>query len=121
MPLNVDVVVIGAGAAGLSAAAELARAGQSVMVLEARSRIGGRLFTQLDAELDAPIEFGAEFIHGLAPEIWQPLQANKVLISEVNGEPWCADGSQLRPCEFFEEVDKILERMDDTAPDESFL
>ncbi|HAN23862.1 MAG TPA: putrescine oxidase, partial [Microbacterium ginsengisoli] len=40
-----DVVVIGAGAAGLTAAHELRRQGLSVAVLEARDRVGGRLWT----------------------------------------------------------------------------
>ncbi len=62
-----EVIVIGAGVAGLAAAAELARAGHGVLVLEARDRIGGRLFTRHAPGLDAPIELGAEFIHGHAP------------------------------------------------------
>ena len=59
-----DVIVIGAGAAGLAAAAELGRAGLSITILEARDRIGGRMFTQRDPVCHAPIEFGAEFIMG---------------------------------------------------------
>ncbi|HEX6267607.1 MAG TPA: FAD-dependent oxidoreductase, partial [Burkholderiales bacterium] len=59
-----EVIVIGAGAAGLAAAATLARAGRSVLVLEARSRIGGRCLTLRHPSLDAPVELGAEFIHG---------------------------------------------------------
>lgn len=58
-----DVVVVGAGAAGLAAARELADAGRSVVVLEARDRIGGRLFTDTRS-MSRPIELGAEFIHG---------------------------------------------------------
>ena len=85
MESTADVVVIGAGVAGLSAAAQLARAGQSVTIVEARSRLGGRVFTQLDTALGVPIEFGAEFIHGLAPEIWQPLQEHGIIISEMGG------------------------------------
>ncbi|MGA6983158.1 MAG: FAD-dependent oxidoreductase, partial [Candidatus Sulfotelmatobacter sp.] len=42
---NPDVIVIGAGAAGMSAAIDLANAGLSVTILEARDRIGGRIFT----------------------------------------------------------------------------
>ena len=62
-----DVIVIGAGAAGLMAAAELVQAGRSVLLLEARDRIGGRIWTRTEPDLDAPLELGAEFIHGHAP------------------------------------------------------
>jgi monoamine oxidase len=65
--LSADAIVVGAGAAGLSAAAELVRAGRSVLLLEARDRIGGRLWTRHEPELAVPIELGAEFIHGEAP------------------------------------------------------
>ena len=40
-----DVIIIGAGAAGLAAAATLVRAGRSVALVEARDRIGGRVYT----------------------------------------------------------------------------
>ena len=46
LPSQVDVVVIGAGAAGIAAVRRLMRPGLSVIVLEARDRIGGRAFTQ---------------------------------------------------------------------------
>ena len=59
-----DVIVVGAGAAGLAASAQLARAGRSVLVLEARDRIGGRCFTRRMPGVGAPVELGAEFIHG---------------------------------------------------------
>lgn len=58
-----DVLVIGAGMAGITAARELVRSGHSVALLEARDRIGGRVFTQ-DDFCDGPVEGGAEFVHG---------------------------------------------------------
>jgi monoamine oxidase len=68
MSTSADVIVVGAGAAGLAAAAELGRAGLRVTLLEARDRIGGRIFTQTDPSGNA-IELGDEFIHGLPPEM----------------------------------------------------
>ncbi len=56
-------LVIGAGFAGLKAAQDLQQAGETVTVLEARDRIGGRVYTNHDFA-SIPVEFGAEFIHG---------------------------------------------------------
>src|SRR5690242_21363003 len=59
-----DILIIGAGAAGLAAARELSAANFNVIVLEARDRIGGRIHTHLNSQLSAPVELGAEFVHG---------------------------------------------------------
>ena len=69
-PFDADVLIVGAGAAGLSALRELDRAGIQVLCLEARDRIGGRILTMRDPLAPIPIELGAEFIHGRPPEIW---------------------------------------------------
>ncbi|HZW88206.1 MAG TPA: NAD(P)/FAD-dependent oxidoreductase [Myxococcaceae bacterium] len=67
MPVErVDVVVIGAGAAGLAAAEHLARANLTVRVLEARPRIGGRVDTRHLPGWPVPVELGAEFVQGRA-------------------------------------------------------
>jgi protoporphyrinogen oxidase len=67
MENDADVLIIGAGVAGLAAAYELSRAGVNVIVLEARDRIGGRIYTLHDESSPLPIELGAEFIHGRSP------------------------------------------------------
>jgi len=61
MDKSVDVVIVGAGTAGLVAARDLARSGSEVLVLEARERVGGRL---LNAELPggSPIEVGGQWV-----------------------------------------------------------
>lgn len=64
MDARTDVVVLGAGAAGLSAARTLGAAGCRTIVLEARSRIGGRIFTRDEPGVPLPVELGAEFVHG---------------------------------------------------------
>jgi monoamine oxidase len=116
-----DIIVIGAGMAGLAAAVTLGRSGLSVLILEARDRIGGRVLTHADESSGIAIELGAEFIHGFAPEIWEPLQRANVSVTEVEGDNWCLEATHLRPCQFFAEVDRILEKMHGEAPDESFL
>lgn len=52
------IVVIGAGLAGLAAARELHRQGHEVVVIEARGRIGGRIWTSLKWT-DMPLDLGA--------------------------------------------------------------
>lgn len=90
-----DVIVLGAGAAGLAAASELLNAGCSVLVLEARDRIGGRIWTRREAGLAAPIELGAEFIHGPAP-VTRALLA-KIGTSSVDtpDSHWTLQGGEL--------------------------
>lgn len=60
---NFDTVVIGAGVSGLTAARLLAAAGQRVVVLEARDRVGGRTWTERAGGLT--IDRGASWIHGV--------------------------------------------------------
>ncbi|MDY6946192.1 MAG: NAD(P)/FAD-dependent oxidoreductase [Pseudomonadota bacterium] len=69
-----DVIVVGAGAAGLAAAAHLSRNGKSVCILEARERIGGRILTASPRGSVVPLELGAEFIHGESPAVFEQLR-----------------------------------------------
>lgn len=68
------IIVIGAGASGIAAANELHYAGHTVIVLEARDRIGGRVWT--DTRLDnTPLDLGASWIHGITGNpIWNLAQ-----------------------------------------------
>src|SRR3981081_1691669 len=120
MSTDADVIIIGAGVSGLAAAAALSSSGRSVLILEARDWIGGRVLTREDPVFPAAIEFGAEFIHGLAPDIWKPLQERNVNITEVEGDSWCAEKGCFHVWNFFSEVTNIREKMNDHSPDESF-
>jgi monoamine oxidase len=68
--MDCDVIVVGAGMAGLSAASELRALGLDVLVLEARNKIGGRVDTDYEFA-SHPIERGAEFIHGENVVTWE--------------------------------------------------
>lgn len=115
-----DVIILGAGAAGLSAALELARCGFKVLVLEGRDRLGGRMFTTQDPVCHAAVELGAEFIHGRPPQIWNLLHKHGGSAQEVQGDHWCSYRQSLQPCDFFSQVDAVLQKMDERGPDLSF-
>jgi monoamine oxidase len=78
-----DVLVLGAGMAGLAAAERLAAAGRRVTVLEARDRVGGRIHTTRDPVLDHPVEFGPEFVHGHPAELLELIRAAGLHVDEV--------------------------------------
>jgi monoamine oxidase len=88
-----DVVVVGAGFAGLTAARELSRQGLRVHILEARDRIGGR--TWLDRRLGRDLEIGGTWVHWSQPYVWAELKRYG-LETTPSPEPerafWWADG-----------------------------
>lgn len=101
---GVDVLVVGAGAAGLAAARALADAGRRVVVLEARDRIGGRVFTQHVPGCPAPIELGAEFVHGDPPELWAVAEAAALRLVDSVEERVVRSGDRLVASDGFDEA-----------------
>ena len=91
-----DVIVIGAGAAGLAAARVLSQRGATVTVLEARDRIGGRLFTREDPALPVPVDLGGEFIHGAVPESFALLRAAGTVAIDTGGTSFTYEDGALR-------------------------
>ena len=96
-----SLLIIGAGAAGLLAARDLARAGRHVTVLEARDRVGGRIFPVADDGFTAPVEGGAEFIHGDAPLTKALLREGGISWHDTAGRNYQVQGGQLRDAEEF--------------------
>jgi monoamine oxidase len=88
-----DVLVIGAGFAGLVAARELSRKGLSVRILEARDRIAGR--TWLEPRMGRSLELGGTWVHWSQPHVWAELTRygiGVVTAPEVEKAYWHADG-----------------------------
>ena len=115
-----SVIVVGAGAAGLAAARDLARAGCEVVVIEARGRIGGRVFTLNDPHFPAPIELGAEFLHGKSPALWQIADTANLKRYEVSGRHWYFDRGQIsKSHDFWKHIEQLSDRMKSTSADQS--
>jgi len=107
-----DVLVLGAGAAGLAAAQQLSQAGLRVIVIEARDRVGGRIFTQHVPGHPLPIELGAEFIHGRPPESFALVEQAGLLVYEINGERWLTQDGQLAPSDaLWKRTQQLLTQM----------
>jgi monoamine oxidase len=107
-----DVVIIGAGVSGLAAASELRKSGLSVLILEARDHVGGRAWTRHEPDLSAPIELGAEFIHGRAPETFELLREVGKAALDTSGAHWTLrDGKLVQNTEdLFGDIQTALER-----------
>ena len=116
-----EVVVIGAGVAGLACAHALCEAGLRVTILEARSRVGGRIWTLHPSLTNAPVELGAEFIHGLPREVWQIVERAHLQTHELTGNRWRLEQARLAPVSgSWDLIDTIFRRIDESAPDQSF-
>ena len=115
-----SVAVLGAGVAGLAAAAELARAGRQVVVLEARDRVGGRVFTLRPQGDGRPVELGAEFIHGEPPALLSLAQASGLELEETGGELRELEQGRLRrPAAEGSGSQALFDRLDEARRGES--
>ena len=118
---QVDVAIVGAGVAGLAALRDLSNAGLTACALEARDRIGGRIYTIHDDRLPHAIELGAEFIHGSAEELVEIAKEARLTPFVVEGERWHPRGGKLtRVNDFWQELHKVMRYLPQDGEDESF-
>jgi monoamine oxidase len=118
--MDTDVIIVGAGAAGLAAALWLAERSIRVVVLESRDRAGGRVLWQAVGSVDVPAELGAEFIHGAAPETSAFLGEAGLANVETGGPSWlCNSTGALQAVEEDFSSGDIFERAGALADDES--
>ncbi len=100
--IEYEILILGAGVAGLAAGRILAEGGRHVAVVEARDRIGGRIATEHvaieGASSSVPVELGAEFIHGLPRVSWKLIDEAGLATYELAGDHLCYEGGLLQAC-----------------------
>jgi monoamine oxidase len=115
---DTQVLIIGAGAAGLLAARELAAAGRQVLVIEARDRIGGRVHTLKPPGFGRAIEAGAEFLHGEVPLTRALLTEARLPWQTAVGQTYIVQEGQVQAeSGFFDHLPLLLEKLNTLSQD----
>src|SRR3989449_7469494 len=117
--VDADTIVIGAGAAGWAGARSLAGRSVRVLLLEARDRVGGRVWSHPAARNATPAELGAEFIHGRGELTTQLLREAGAAAIDTGGEGWtCSKDGELRRADWdLPSTSRVLEPADTPSRD----
>lgn len=118
MKSEVDVVVIGGGAAGVAASRRLHDAGIACLLVEARDRLGGRVLT--DTRSGYPLDFGAGWLHSADANPWTEIAAAQGKTIDKTPPPWMRPSPQPgfsveEQREFRAASNAFFERVDEAA------
>src|ERR1700728_3847777 len=119
LPSEVDVAIIGAGAAGLGAAHALAHSGLSTIVLEARDRAGGRAHTIMAAP-DIPFDLGCGWLHSADKNSFVNIAQQLDFEVDKTRPPWREQsfdtGFPLKErLDFIQAIDAFYDRAEEAA------
>ncbi|HEV7301996.1 MAG TPA: NAD(P)/FAD-dependent oxidoreductase [Tepidisphaeraceae bacterium] len=115
-----DLIILGAGVAGLSAARTLSGRGVRVTLIEARDRIGGRIHTRHETQTATPLELGAEFIHGRPPETFDLVRAAGLAVVDAAESRLLLKDGTLQPVDFWAGIEKAMSAIKRVRKDISF-
>lgn len=123
LPSHIDVAIIGAGAAGLGAARTLEGAGLSVIVLEARDRIGGRAHTIMAAP-GIPFDLGCEWLHSADKNDFVGIAKQLGFTVDTKRPPWReqtydAVFTKAQRMEYFAAMDAFYDRAEQAAENDA--
>jgi monoamine oxidase len=111
------VVIIGGGIAGLGAARELARHGFPVTVLEAKTRLGGRICTFRQGK--CPIELGAEFVHGRNKPFLRLVKEAGLATARISDSQQLFENGRLKRVRMLDAAEEVLEGINPKGADHS--
>jgi monoamine oxidase len=107
--MKAEVLIIGAGAAGLSAANYLKQRNVSVLVLEARDRLGGRIYSKFDKKINSWVELGAEFIHGSPDQIFNRSKQYNLKTLRIRDRHYVYENSKLvETKDFWKKLEEVI-------------
>src|SRR6185436_7461126 len=108
--MKYDFIIIGAGATGLLAMRDLAKAGYHVCMLEAAETAGGRIST-IKSDFENYAEAGAEFIHGKLPLTFQLLKEAGLSYETVEGKMIGVRQGQWQSEEHYDHWDEFMQQL----------
>lgn len=123
MDHSADVIIVGAGASGIACAQQLSLQGIDFKLLEARPRLGGRIYSLVEQNMPMGIELGAEFIHGAPKRILELFQRLHFSFYDVTDEHYFLQNKKLvKIPDYWEKIEKVLANLKtDRANDRSLV